>query len=58
MKTQQELNIFKATSIEILESLYYKSKAYMTVKTRLIDETSFFVKIIMHFRKSLITKGH
>ena len=29
MKTKQELKIFNATSIEILKSLYYKSKTYL-----------------------------
>ena len=58
MKTQQELSIFKATSIDILESLYYKSKTYMAAKNRLLVDTSFFVKIIMCFRKSPIAKGH
>ena len=29
MKPKQELKIFKATSIELLKSLYYKSKAFL-----------------------------
>jgi hypothetical protein len=29
MKTKQELKIFNATSIEVLKSLYYKSKTYL-----------------------------
>ena len=58
MKTQHELNIFKATSIELLESLYYKSKAYLTTKNRLLADTSLFVKGIRPFRKTAATKGH
>ena len=30
MKPKQELKIFKATSIELLKKLYYKSKSYLT----------------------------
>jgi hypothetical protein len=57
MKPQQELSIFKATSIDKLETLYYESKVYMTAKNKLLVETSFFVKIIMRFKKLSVSKS-
>jgi len=56
MKTQNELNIFKTMSIEVLKSLYYKSKAYLIEKSRFEVETVCLAKASRHFRESPIIR--
>jgi hypothetical protein len=56
MKAKQELKIFKATSIEKLKALYYKSKTYLTEKNRLIVEFNQTEKELSHFSKIPILK--
>jgi len=56
MKAKQELKIFKATSIEKLKALYYKSKTYLTEKNRSIVEFNQTEKELSHFNKIPILK--
>lgn len=56
MKANQELKIFKATSIEKLKALYYKSKTYLTEKNRLIVEFNQTEKELSNFNKIPILK--
>lgn len=56
MKTENELNIFKTPSIEILKSLYYKSKAYVLDKRRFEVEATCIVKVSTQIIKSPIVK--
>jgi len=56
MKTKQELKIFNTTSIEILKSLYYKSKTYLE-KECLPNVTALPIQIVSTpFRKMPIVK--
>jgi hypothetical protein len=52
MKTQQELNIFKAPSIKALKALYYKSKTYIIEKSNLDNETAYLVRVSKKLIKS------
>jgi hypothetical protein len=56
MKPKQELKIFKATSIELLKSLYYKSKAFLAEENihNIVSEPIQLVSI--PFRKIHIVK--
>lgn len=45
MKTEKELSIFQTPSIEMLKSLYYRSKAYVLDKSRFEAETNCFTKV-------------
>lgn len=45
MKTEKELSIFQIPSIEMLKSLYYKSKAYVLDKSRFEAEANCFTKV-------------
>lgn len=56
MKTENELNIFKTPSIEVLKSLYYKSKAYVLAKSRFKEEMNCIVKVSSQIIKSPIVK--
>ena len=40
MKTENELNIFKTPNLDMLKSMYYKSKAYVTDKISWENETT------------------
>jgi hypothetical protein len=56
MKTQNELNIFKTMNIEVLKSLYYKSKAFLIENRSLEVETDCLAKASRYFRESPIIR--
>jgi hypothetical protein len=56
MKTIKELNIFKTYSIEILKSLYFRSKAYELDKSRFVAGTFSLSKVSTKIKKRPIVK--
>ena len=56
MKKEKELNIFRAPNLDGLKSMYYKSKAYITDKISLDNETTLIVDAFRQLKDSETTK--
>jgi len=56
MKKEKELNIFRAPNLDALKSMYYKSKAYITDKISLENETTLIVDAFRQLKDSETTK--
>ncbi len=57
MKTEKELSIFQTPSIDILKSLYYKSKAYVLDKSKFEAETNCFAKVSTQIIDPIVKKS-
>ena len=56
-RMEKELNIFKTPNIEILKSLYYKSKSYLLNKSKLETEFNYFEKISTRIIEPIVKKS-
>lgn len=56
MKTMNELSIFKTTSIEVLKSLYYKSKSYILNKQQIEVKSNYVIHVTGKITASPIVK--
>lgn len=56
MKTEKELNIFKAPNLDTLKSMYSKSKSFVSDKLSWENESTILVDAYRHFKHSNKTK--
>lgn len=56
MEAYKDLNIFKVSTINALEKLYYKSKKYIVEKSNIESETASLVRATKHLIKSPILR--
>jgi len=56
MKTEKELNIFKAPNLDTLKSMYSKSKSFVSDKLSWEKDTTIFVDAFRQFKESDKTK--
>ena len=56
-RMEKELNIFKTPNIEILKSLYYKSKSYLLYKGKSETEFNYFGKISTRIIEPIVKKS-